>query len=91
MDIQATIEFLKRQGYRVESDTITKEEAKRMIEEATKKAQEEALEDERIKAVSDIIRESIKQMIDLFRVPVETYFKTAFESRQASGETPAAG
>jgi hypothetical protein len=89
MDIQATIEFLKRQGYRVESDVMTKDEAKKMIEEATKKAQEEALDNERIKAVENIIRESISKMIELFRVPVESYFKMAFE-RQASGEPAAA-
>lgn len=90
MDTQATIEFLRKQGYRVESDMITKEEAKKMIDEATLKAQEEAMDDKRITAVENIIRDSIAQVTEMFKKPLEGYFATMIQSRQASGEpTPA--
>lgn len=88
MDTKTVIEWLKTQGYKIESDTITKEEAKKMIDEATRKAQEDVLDDKRIDAVAGIVKEAVSQMIGLFKMPLETYFKTVFETKISPGETP---
>ena len=67
-------EALESLGYRVVDRYIPREEVERIVEEARRRAYDEALDDKRIEAVKEIISNSIAKLIELFRPAVEAMF-----------------
>lgn len=72
----------KRRGYRVERDVIPREEALEMVEKAKQGAQEELIDDKRIKAVENIITKTIENLFDMFKDPLQRAMETAWTTRE---------
>jgi len=89
-----TLEQLKAEleaaGYKVEDMKITRVEAEKMVEEARQKAQEEMLDDHRIKAVENIVSKAVDNVIGMFRGPLERYFEGELERRARAAAEPTA-
>jgi len=88
-------EVLEKMGFKVEDLYMRRDEVERLIEEARKKAFEEALKDKWIDVVEDIIRDVIPRLVELFRPAVQAFFMPApatpviAEAPKASEATPA--
>jgi|GEM_PF-5195744 uncharacterized protein (DUF1697 family) len=65
---------LEQAGYKIMGGPLTWDQVEKLIEEAKKRAQEEVLEDKRIDAVADIIRDSVSRIIEMFKPAVELWF-----------------
>jgi uncharacterized protein YaaW (UPF0174 family) len=65
---------LEQAGYKIIGGPLTWDQVEKLIEEAKKRAQEEVLEDKRIDAVADIIRDSVSRIIEMFKPAVELWF-----------------
>jgi len=72
---------LERMGFKVEDVYMTREEVEKLIEETKRKTIEEALEDKRIEAVENIIREAITQIVQMFSPAVDAWMKYSLEGR----------
>ena len=82
---------LEEMGFEVKDTRISREEALKMIEEASKKAEEEMLDDHRIKAVENIISTAIGRLLDMFSPVVQSYFEGEIQRRvRATAATPPA-
>ena len=79
-------EMLERLGLRVEDVYMKKDEVEKMVEEVRRKAAEEALDDKRIEAVENIVRDAVARLIELFK-PVVQAFLTVLEKASGSGES----
>jgi hypothetical protein len=55
------------------------------MEEAKRKAQEEAIDDKRIDAVAGIIRESVSKIIEMFRPAVELWLQSTPQQPSGTG------
>lgn len=80
-------EILEKHGYKVVGGPIPYDEALKMVEEARNKAYDEALEDKRVEAVKDIIKDSVSQLIQLFAPAVNVIFSHGEEAEEASSES----
>lgn len=80
------VDDLKRRGYRVEFDMVSREEAQRLAEDAKRRVQEDLLEDKRIQAVENIIRDMIKNIFEMFSPPLRKWMEGSLESREAEAE-----
>ena len=78
--------ILEKHGYRVVGGPIPYDEAMKMVEEARKKAYEEALEDKRIEATKDIIKDSVRQIVQLFAPAIQTLFRHIPEEGEEASE-----
>jgi len=78
--------FLERMGFKVEDVYMRRDEVERLVEEERRRAAEEALEEgKRIEALTNIIRDAILKIIDLFGPAVQAFFTPEKESgRQAA-------
>jgi len=79
-------EMLERLGLRVEDVYMKKDEVEKMVEEVRRKVAEEALDDKRIEAVENIIRDAVARLIELFKPVVQAFF-TVPEEAFGSGES----
>ena len=77
---------LKRRGYRVEYDMIPREEALKLAEEAKHRAQEDLIDDQRIKSVENIITKAIDNLFDMFKEPLQRAMETAWTAREEQGQ-----
>ena len=77
-------EALERMGLKVEDVYMRKDEVERLVEEARRRATEEAMDDKRIEAVADIISDAISKIIEMFKPAVQALF-TAPEGAPESG------
>ena len=77
---------VKKRGYRVEYDMIPREEALKLAEEAKNRAQEDVLDDKRIKAVENIITKTIENLFDMFKDPLQRAMETAWTAREEQGK-----
>ena len=67
-------EILEKMGFKVEDTYMRRDEVEQMIEEVKRKAQEEALDDKRIAAVENIVRDAVSKLIELFRPAIDALF-----------------
>lgn len=77
---------LEDAGYKIVGGPLTYEQVQKLVEEAKRRAQEDALEDKRIEAVQNIIRDSVGKIIGMFQPAVEIWMRSSLESR--AGQTP---
>jgi DNA repair exonuclease SbcCD ATPase subunit len=77
------VEALKKRGYHIEFDMVSREDARKMAEEAAAKAHEDALDDKRIEAVENVVHDAVADLINLFKPGVDYYFKTVLPNRGA--------
>lgn len=77
---------LEQAGYKIVGGPLTYEQVEKLVEEARRRAQEEALEDKRIEAVQNIIRDSVGKIIGMFQPAIEIWMRSSLESR--AGQTP---
>ena len=80
---------LEAMGYKIVGGPITWEQFEKALEEAKKKAKEEALDDKRIDAVVDIVRESVSKIIEMFKPAVEALFTAPEAERKSSSSSEA--
>jgi hypothetical protein len=78
---------LEQAGYKIVGGPLTWDQVERLMEEAKRKAQEEAIDDKRIDAVADIIRDSITKIIEMFKPAVELWLQSPPQQTPV-GETP---
>ena len=76
---------LKKRGYRVEYDMIPREEALKLAEEAKRRAQEDLIDDQRIKSVENIVTKAIDNLFDMFKEPLQRAMETAWAAREEQG------
>jgi len=72
---------LEKAGYKIIGGPLSYEQVEKLIEEAARKAQEEVLEDQRIKAVENIIRDSVKQIVGMFSPAVKMWMEYSLTAR----------
>lgn len=72
---------LEGMGYKVTGGPISYEQLDKMLKEASDKAREEILDDKRIDAVADIIKDSIKEIIEMFKPAVNIYTEYMFKDK----------
>lgn len=77
---------VKKRGYRVEYDMIPREQALKLAEDAKNRAQEDVLDDKRIKAVENIITKTIENLFDMFKDPLQRAMETAWTAREEQGK-----
>jgi myosin heavy subunit len=78
---------LQEAGYKIVGGPLTYEQVEKLVEEAKRKAQEEAIDDKRIDAVADIIRESVTKIIEMFKPAVETFLQSTPQQASGGSET----
>jgi len=61
-------------GFRVEDMYMRRDEVERLLQEERQKAQEEMLDDKRIRAVGNIVREAIAKLTEMFKPAIDAMF-----------------
>lgn len=72
---------LESRGYKMVGGPMSYDQIQKLMEEERKKAQEEVLDDKRIDAVADIIKESVKDIIEMFKPAVNIYTEYMFSGK----------
>jgi len=80
--------LLEDMGFKVEDVYMRREEVERLLEEARRRAMEEALEDKRIEAVKSIISEAVDKVVNVFRPAVDVLLGVPPAPAAAGGEGP---
>jgi len=83
-DIRNALEEL---GFKVEDVYMRKDEVEKLIEDAKRKAAEEAIDDKRIDAVKAIVQDAIAKVVDLFRPAVNVIFSLPSEAPSGESES----
>ena len=76
---------VEKAGYKIVGGPMSYEQVEKLVQEATRKAQEEVLDDKRIEAVESIVRDATKQIVGMFSPAVKEYMKYAFKARGGEG------
>jgi len=79
-------EILEAKGYKVQGGPIPYAQVEKMLEEERRKVLEQVQDDIKIRELGGIIRESVKEVIGLFKPMVGTWFEKSLEERAAGGE-----
>jgi hypothetical protein len=79
---------LESAGYKILGGPITWEQAEAMYKEAYTKGQESALDDKRIDATSNLIQQSLREVIGLFKPAVQAWLQGELEK---GGKLPSSG
>jgi len=66
-------EALEKMGFKLEDKYVSREEVERLIEEARRKAAEEALDDKRLAATERIMEHAIDRIIEFFAPAVQAF------------------
>jgi len=66
-------EALEKMGFKLEDKYVSREEVERLVEEARRKAAEEALDDKRLAATERIMEHAIDRIIELFAPAVQAF------------------
>lgn len=77
---------LKSRGYRVEYGMVSREQAEKMAEEGRHRAQEDVQDDQRIKAVENIVGKAIDNLFEMFKEPLQRAMETAWTAREEQGK-----
>jgi len=83
-------EVLEKLGFRIEDVYMRRDEVERIVEETKRRTAEEAIDDKRIEAVENIIRDAVARLIELFKPAVQA-FLTAPEASESGEERGAEG
>lgn len=75
---------LEQAGYKVVGGPLSWEQVEKMLKEEKRKAQEEAIDDKRVDAVANIVRDAVTKIIEMFKPAVEAYFSTPPEGTKQS-------
>jgi len=67
-------EMLERMGFKVEDMYMHRDEVQRLVEEVRRRAEEDMLDDRRIQAAENIIRDAVAQVIALFKPAIDALF-----------------
>jgi hypothetical protein len=67
-------DLLEKMGFKVEDQYLRRDEVERIVEEAKRRAAEEALDDKRIEAVRDIIQDAVARIIEMFKPAINMIF-----------------
>jgi len=82
-------ERIESQGYKVVGGPITFDQAQQMVMEAYRKGQEESLSQKQVDAVTGLIRDSVKNILDMFKPGVQGYMDQLFtKGGQPSQSSP---
>jgi len=65
---------LEKAGYKIVGGPLTWDQVEKMLEEAKRRAQEEIVDDKRIDAVTNIVRDAVTKIIEMFKPAVQTFF-----------------
>ena len=79
-------EILEAKGYKIVGGPIPYEQVQKMLEEERKRILEQVHDDIKIRELGGIIRESVKEIIGLFKPMVGTWFEKSLEERASGGE-----
>jgi len=79
-------EILEAKGYKIVGGPIPYDQVQKMLEEERKRILEQVHDDIKIRELGEIIRESVKEVIGLFRPMVGTWFEKSLEERASGGE-----
>jgi vacuolar-type H+-ATPase subunit I/STV1 len=84
-------EVLEKMGFKIEDVYMKKDEVERIVEEAKRRAAEEMLDDKRIEAVKDIVKDAVSKVIEMFKPAVDVIFtpKEVSGTRKPSEEESA--
>jgi len=83
-------EVLEKLGFRIEDVYMRRDEVERIVDEVKRRTAEEAIDDKRIEAVENIIRDAVARLIELFKPAVQA-FLTAPEASESGEERGAEG
>lgn len=75
---------LEKMGLKVEDVYMKKDEVEKLIEETKRQAAEDAIDDKRIDAVANIVRDAVTKIIEMFKPAVAAYFTSAPEEAPES-------
>ena len=84
-------ERLEKAGYKILGGPLTYEQVEKLVEEARHKAQEEVLDDKRIAAVENIVRDSVAQIVSMFKPAVSLWMEHSVGSRGKGEEKAESG
>lgn len=79
-------ETLDRMGFKVEDIYMKREEVEKLLEETKRRTAEEALDDKRITAVENIVRDAVREIVGMFSPAVKVWMDYALRAK--GGETP---
>jgi len=80
-DPEKVKEILTKKGYKVVGGPMTWPEIEKLLEEQKTALLNDKQDDQRIKEVGNIIKDSIKSLVELFRPAVSTWFERSVEER----------
>jgi len=78
---------LEEKGYEIVGEPLTPARVREIVKEERRKAQEEVLDDKRISAVENIIRDSVKEIVSMFKPAVQTWIDLSLKGK-AEGSPP---
>jgi len=78
---------LEEKGYEIVGEPLTPAKVREIVKEERRKAQEEVLDDKRISAVENIIRDSVKEIVSMFKPAVQMWVDYSLKGR-AEGSPP---
>lgn len=81
---------LEESGYKIVGGPLTYDQVEKLLEDAKRRAQEEVLDDKRIAAVENIIRDSVKEIVSMFKPAVQMWVDHSLKG-MAEGSPPSSG
>lgn len=82
------LRVLERLGVKVEDSYVRKDEVSKLVEEVKKKTLEEALDDKRIQAVENIIKDAVSKVVGTFAPAIQLWMQSRMLSAQEQQQEP---